>query len=457
MDSEQTTGVPLGRDEGAVRTDILGAYIGSSVEYGFLQADRALARTIDDAERDFGDDIYDRMANDSVLGGAEAFLKVLVLSVDINVVPCLDEPRPHHPREAHIEYAKAERAADFCREMLERLAHTDRPIRKILWEMLDALRKGHRLAEIDAEVATDGLLKGKVVPRAIRPKPRQNYAFVLDEYNTFRGVIAVVPGVSVALRNGIVYGLDQIPNAIAPSKLMVLTFGGKDGDPRGQSWFRRAYDPWYRKQIVKPEAVKTAVQFGGGMITAIAPEDINQVNVQDPVSGKTVHIQTAIQSILQQLSNGGTATFPGGTKLEVHRPDSDGSYFEDFFDRCDREMVTTFLLSGRAMLEARHGSKADSGASQDVIDDLVQFVRHEICELLNLRLFRPFVEMNFGSEFAQRYTPKATMLKMSRPDFAANATAVAALKTAGYLDSSQLADIDREILGLPERPGNSGC
>ena len=92
-----------------------------------------------------------------------------------------------------------------------------------------------------------------------------------------------------------------------------------------------------------------------------------------------------------------------------------------------------------------------------MIDDLVQFVRHEICELLNLRLFRPFVEMNFGSEFAQRYTPKATMLKMSRPDFAANATAVAALKTAGYLDSSQLADIDREILGLPERPGNSGC
>jgi hypothetical protein len=275
---------------------------------------------------------------------------------------------------------------------------------------------------------------------------------VLDEYNAFRGVIAVVPGVSVALRNGIVYGLEDLPNAIAPSKLMVLTFGGKDGDPRGQSWFRRAYDPWYRKQIVKPESVKTAVQFGGGMITAIAPEDINQVNVQDPISGKTVHIQSAIQSILQQLSNGGTATFPGGTKLEVHRPDSNGTYFEDFFDRCDREMVTTFLLSGRAMLEARHGSKADSGASQDVVDDLVQFMRHEICELIGLRLFRPFVEMNFGADFAQRYTPKATMLKMSRPDFAANATAVAALKTAGYLDPSQLPDIDREILGLPERP-----
>jgi len=447
-----TTGVPPVRDLAPVVTDIAGSYIGSSAQYGFIQVDRALPQTIDDAERDFGDDIYDRMANDAVLGGAEAYLKVLVLSVDLNVSPAIEEPRPHEARARHAEFAKAKQAADFCRAFLDRLAQTDRPIRKVLWEMLDAVRKGHRLAEIDAEVASDGILKGKLVPKSIRPKPRHNYAFVLDEYNSFRGVIAVVPGVSIALRNGIVYGLEEIPNAIAPSKLMVLTFGGKDGDPRGQSWFRRAYDPWYRKQIVKPESVKTAVQFGGGMITAIAPEDINQVNVQDPITGKTVHIQAAIQSILQQLSNGGTATFPGGTKLEVHRPDSDGSYFEDFFDRCDREMVTTFLLSGRAMLEARHGSKADSGASQDVIDDLVQFVRHEICELIQLRLFRPFVEINFGTDFAERYTPKATMLKMSRPDFAANATAVAALTTAGYLDPSQLPDSDREILGLPERP-----
>ncbi len=447
-----TTERPPRRESTPLVTDMVGANIGSSVQYGFLQADRALPQTIDDAERDFGEDIYDRMANDAVLGGAEAYLKVLVLSVDLNVTPSIEEPRPHEPSELHAEFAKAMAARDFCHACLDRLAHTDRPIRKILWDMLDALRKGHRLAEIAAEVAPSGLLKGKLVPQAIRPKPRKNYAFVVDEYNTFRGVIAVVPGVSIALRNGIVYGLDEIPNAIAPSKLMVLTFGGQDGDPRGRSWFRRAYDPWYRKQIVKPESVKTAVQFGGGMITAIAPEDINQVNVQDPITGKTVHIQSAIQSILQQLSNGGTATFPGGTKLEVHRPDSNGSYFEDFFDRCDREMVTTFLLSGRAMLEARHGSKADSGASQDVVDDLVQFVRHELCEMITLRLFRPFVEMNFGVDFAERFTPKATMLKMSRPDFAANATAVAALKTAGYLDPSQLPDIDREILGLPERP-----
>jgi len=454
---KQTTGVPPERELVPLGTDIVGSYIGSSVEYGFIQTDRALPQTIDDAERDFGPDIYERMANDAVLGGAEAYLKVLTLSVDLHVTPSIEEPRPHAPAAMHVEYAKAKVASDFCKSFIDRLGTTDRPIRKILWDMLDALHKGHRLAEVDAEVAMDGALKGKLVPKSIRPKPRHNYAFVLDEYNGFRGVIAVVPGVSIALRNGIVYGLDEIPNAIAPGKLLVLTMGGKDGDPRGQSWFRRAYDPWYRKQIVKPESVKTAVQFGGGMITAIAPEDINQVNVQDPITGKTVHIQTAIQSILQQLSNGGTATFPGGTKVEVHRPDSDGQYFEEFFDRCDREMVTTFLLSGRAMLEARHGSKADTGASQDVVDDLVQFVRREICDMLTLRLFRPFVEMNFGVEFAEKYSPVATMLKMSRPDFAVNATAVAALVTAGYIDQSQLPDIDREILGLPERAAAAGA
>ena len=51
----------------------------------------------------------------------------------------------------------------------------------------------------------------------------------------------------------------------------------------------------------------------------------------------------------------------------------------------------------------------------------------------------------------ERYTPLATMQKASRPDFAANATAVAALQTSGYIDTSQMPEIDSEILDLPER------
>lgn len=450
------TAVPPQQDEAPVQTDIIGSYIGSSVEYGFIQVDRALPQTIDDAERDFGEDIYDRMANDAILGGAEAFLKVMVLSVDLKVTPAISQPKQNAPASDLADYEKADAAAKFCEAILDRLSITDRPVRKTLWELLDAIRKGHRLAEVDAEICESGnsVLVGKVVPKAIRTKPRRNYAFVLDEYNTFRGIIAVVPGVSISLRNGICYGFENLPNAISPEKLLVLTFGGKENDPRGQSWFRRAYDPWYRKQIVKPEAVKTAVQFGGGMITAVAPETQGQASVTDPVTGKTVHIQQAIQSILDQLAAGGTATFPGGTKIDVHRPESDGKYFEDFFDRCDREMVTTFLLSGRAMLEARHGSKADSESSQDVVDDLVQFVRRELCDLITYKLFLPFLRLN-TPDFDVKFLPRAIMQATSRPDFAAAATSVAALKTSGYLDNSQLQAIDREILGLPERDDNA--
>ena len=56
----QTTGVPPERDLIPLGTDIVGSYIGSSVEYGFLQTDRALPQSIDDAERDYGPDIYER-------------------------------------------------------------------------------------------------------------------------------------------------------------------------------------------------------------------------------------------------------------------------------------------------------------------------------------------------------------------------------------------------------------
>lgn len=451
-----TTGTPTPREEVELGSNPLVSYIGSSVEYGFLQADRALPRTIDDAEADFGENIYDRMANDAILGGAEAYLKVLALSVDLNVNPSIEEPPKETATPEQIAAHKsAKEMSDFGQAMLDGLAQSDRPIGRILWDMLDAMRKGHRLAEVTARVAVDGDYVGKLVVDAIRPKPRKNYAFVLDEYNTFRGVIAVVPGVSIALRQGIVAGLEGIPNAISPDKLLVLTFGGKDGDPRGQSWFRRAYDPWYRKQIVKPESVKTAVQFGGGMITAILPELQGQTDVMDPSgSGKMVHMQKAIQWSLSQLHNGGTATFPFGTLLKVDRPEGDGKYFESFFDRCDREMVTTFLLSSRAMLEARHGSKADTSESKDTVDDLVQYVRQALCEMIE-GLIRRFIVLNWGEARALKESPKCTMQITSKPDFAENATAVAQLVEAGYVAPSQKPAIDRDILGLQEAtPGD---
>jgi len=450
-----TTAPPARATPSQVGSDPQIAYVAGDTVYPYFAVDRALPQTIDEAERQFGLHIYSRMLAEPVLAGIVKALKIRVLADGVAVAPSHQAPpRKGASRGQRADYATARMVADYMEAVLGRLADADRPLNRTLWNLLDASFLGHKLAEITFGVLPSGPFAGKMGLASLRCKPRENYAIVLDAMNTFRGIVAKVPGGSILMWQGIVYDLASLTNAIAPEKLLVLTLDDDDSNLQGRSWFRACYDPWYRKQLMKPEEVKTGVQFGGGMITAIAPEEKAGVTVADPLTGRPVNIKQAMASAASQLRNGGFAVFPHGSEVTVHQPEANPQFFDVAMSRYDREMVLAFLLSSRTVLEARHSSKSDSMAAQDLLDELVIYVRQQLSDLLSAKLFRPLVEMSFGPEIAARYSPTAVLQRASRPDFAANATAVAALATAGYLDESQYAEVDQEILGLPQRDGS---
>jgi hypothetical protein len=331
------------------------------------------------------------------------------------------------------------------------LARQDRPIERTLWNLLDAPRLGHKLAEITYDVIEEGPWAGKIGLRSLRCKPRQNYTFVVDEFNGLRGVSAKIPGGSQILWTGPMGDASKVPNTISPEKILVFCLDDEDGDPRGRSWFRGCYDPWYRKQALKPEEVRTGVQFGGGSIDVIAPEEKSGVPVTNPFTGQQDSLLSVMNEVASRRRNGGVATWPAGTTVQVNQPSANPSFFDSAFSRQDREMVNAFLLSARTVLEAQHGSKADGDNAQDLLDELKKFVQRRLCEAIRSQLFRRLVEMSYGREAAERGTPIPVMQKTRSSDFASNAPGVAALVSAGYLEASQYAGVDSELLGLPSR------
>lgn len=454
-----TTLEPIERDRGDVVSRLDTGYIAGTAQYPFIRSDIALPMTIDDAEREYGIDIYERMKREPILAAIERVIKIVVLADGLTIAPRYSKPEDQTDAEKMDAWQKSEEMAEYVRAAIDRLGKVSRPIMRTLWNLLDAPRLGHKLAEIVYDFIPDGPFAGALGIAEFQTKPRQNYVFVLDERNRFRGVIAKVPGGSIALRTGLVYDVSQIPNAIAPEKLVILTLDDEDGDPRGVSWWRPLWDPWYRKQILKPEHMKTGVQFGGGMISVELPEKAESVSVKDPSGGEirdrgTDGRVTLLASTLwtaQQLRNGGVGVFHNGTTVTVHTPKADSKFFDESFDMLDREMVTAFLLSARSILEAQHGSKADTDTSADLLDELKMFVRSRLCEVLTDGPFYTLVKNSYGPEMAQ-YSPIARMQRTSRPDFAGNAGAVAQLSAAIdalEISRNQKEYLKTEILGMP--------
>jgi hypothetical protein len=99
--------------------------------------------------------------------------------------------------------------------------------------------------------------------RALKVKPIRSVAFVTDAYLNVLGLVGAKPGQTVPAVS------DLAPAEIIPrEKFCILSWRPKDGDPRGTSVLRPAYDPWWRKRQTIPEYLKYLAQFAGPSLWA---------------------------------------------------------------------------------------------------------------------------------------------------------------------------------------------
>lgn len=412
---------------------------------------RSLPKYIDGIERTVGADVYERMLEDPQIFSDISILKQAVIGQKIELSPSVDEEDPR--------YEQAQEYLDFCERCLARL-HEFRTA--TLYELLDGIAFGHRLAEQVYEVAGSGPDAGKLVPKAIKLKSRDSYAFVVDPYMNWVGVLGVVPGLYYQMLQGVLAmrgeDLGKLPNLLPRGKFVLFSILGKNGDPRGSAWIRAAYNSWWLKTQVWPEFYKFLLQFASpSVIGTTAPDAQARPKLDengDPILDETDTpvIVDPVQDMLASLltfHNSTALAIPNGAEVKTLFAFTTGDAFRLAIDLFNHEINQGILFQSLATQEAQFGSRAASQVHQDILELPIQYLRTRAEEMIRLDMFANWLRLNYGEE-AVDLAPYPNLGDTEQQNFAVKASSVASLMRSGYFDPGQLRDMDQE-LGVPVR------
>ena len=405
--------IRIGRLENA-----LSEFVGGSNWQPYLNLIRSLPRYSDDIERDFGLEIYDRIRNDDAAGPAMETLVNLCFANDCNIVPAV-VANSTSDNDTILEAEEAEKARQFVHAAI---AQMEIPFETVLLSIVeDACWEGNKLSEITMMEAE---YNGKFVyfVRSLDPKPRQVFRYVVDRNNRLLCILAIIPGIGLVLTEGMVPDPSKYPNTVTPSKFVVLTFPGKNRDPRGASKGRKAYNLWWLKQQAWVGLLTWLTQVAGGFVWGSCPEDA----VADPNQPGTVEEQQAA-IVAPFLKSGAFVMLKHGGELHVERPQGNGDQWWNSIDGYDRGIFTSILTQAKSNKEAEHASKADSGQGQNLTDAVVRRIQGVVSRTVETQFFFRILQVNFGDEYALKYTPQLMLSAAADEDWAANAQGAGAL------------------------------
>ena len=394
-----------------------------------LAGQTILAKPGDDLSRDLGQQIYETMLYDPTVWSAMLLLWTMVLGGELQLVPAFKE-EPGEASDPNSEQgqkiARAKYWADFCEQNLDRI---DRPFKQVLWDLgVFGFTYGTKIAEKVCEPG-EGDYDGMLVLKAIKVKPNSAWNYVVDPY-----------GDIVAVR-GLIYGggLADLP----PEKFVIFTWMSRDRDPRGRSGLRSAYNGWNLKINGWPKYYTYIDLFANPIPVGITAENATDEPARDDsgnvISGTFTPTQ-ALSWALSRIGNGRCLAVRAGTQIIIVQAQGDGEAFDNYFDRCDREILKGMLTSPRGTMEAEHGSKADSETASGNIQGVAQYGREMISTLVRDQLCHWLIELNAGKDEADEYCPEVDMGQVGQNDIAQAGTGLAAL---GYaVDQTQWPALD---------------
>lgn len=412
---------------------------------------KSLPKYVDEIERDIGADTYERMLTDPQVFSDVSILKQAVIAQEMQINPAVKEEDP--------DYAAALEYKEFCERCVARLPSFRTGF---LYEMLDAIPFGHRLAEQVFEIAATGEDVGRIVPKALKIKPRISYAFVVDSFQNVVGILGIIPGRYWSSLSGILsYNAEELaklPNLLPRSKFAVLTLLEKASDIRGTSWLRPAYNSWFLKVRILPEFWRYLTQFASPSLVGTLPPD-SQPTVQldaggtpitdDSGNAVTIDPSKSLLSLLLAYHTGSALVVPHGTTVQSLFTYTTGEAYRFAIDLLNHEINQGMLFQSLATMEAQFGSRAASQTHQDILELPIQYVRTSVEEMVRRDLFQLWIRLNYGED-AVRLTPTCNLGDTAQQNFNQKAMAMARLEASGFIDPSQYRGIDEE-LGLPVR------
>lgn len=434
--------------------------------YG-LDVNTILTRSSDKLRRTKGDNIIDEMLCDPEIKKCDTIIKIAVLNDGITFSPAVHKPSPIAPlapgeKEAPEQIAerltrttdlarfeKAKQYADFATRAIKNL---DTPIRTVMENMLDAVTYGNKVAEQTYREEFDPIF-GKTVLTldSIRVKPRNTTRFVVDKFNKLLGFQAIIT------QNG------ESKSVILPrEKFLVLTFRGKDGDPRGESILQSVYNAWYLKMQLWPEYLRWLLQCAiPSLVGYTAPLEPGQTpNVlRDSATNEIIKdsngnpiYESDVNSLLSslvQLRNASAIALPHGASVTPIANSVSGDPFKGMRDVLNEEIEMGMILQTLASSEGRFMSRAASQSHMSILDLFVFFIKGLVIDMLEKDLLKPLMKLNFA-DFDNELLPIISMGDSERRDWATDVIAIATGWKAGFFSESQKPGLDK-IIGAPER------
>jgi len=424
------------------RTEFIPGQLAANSYYGPLLQDylRSLPRPSDDVECDFGLDIYQKMLCDPAVSSSIQALKIQTLSSGVRFSGRVRKEK-HATGATTADFAHSEQMRTFVEQTMNGL---QQPLSAIISDMLDCLAYGHSLAEM--VFAPDGRRVKLVV---LRVKNRARFAYVTDR---FLQCLGVVPSEQAS---GIVPPEWVIPRR----KFWHLTIFTQQSDPRGRSLLRPAYNAWEQKQMAWQNYRKYLHQFATPSILAQmedgAPDepllDAQGERVRTADGGiKTLSAEETMTRKLANFANSTVMALRHVKKFEILQSNGAGEPYLNAFTLFNNEIAQAIIMAPRALMEARHGSKADSATGKDLLDTFTSYIQRETESAFYRDVIHPLCVMNFGQAAADAYAPVMLLSSDNQRDTVQYGNMVANLARAGYLHQTQYDDIDAQI-GLPQR------
>ncbi len=410
----------------------------------------SLPWTLDELQSDFGADVYDRMAVDSQVYACLTVLKASIVEDGLRLTSSVTD----------TEQDGFDLAKEIAAEALPMLDALEVPLDDVLWDMLNGVIYGYAIAEQRFDLRKGVSKKNKkrdmLQLAALKVKPRTAVAFVVDAFLNVIGLAAARPGQGFT---PLLAGLK--PEDLLPrTKFAILTFRPKNGDPRGSSILRAAFDPWWRKRQTHIELLKYLTQFASPSIWATAPEKAKYMSREEPDPNNpgemrrvTATIEEALLAGLMGFKNGTVAAFPFGTVLNTIQSSGEGRAFFAAISQADRDITRAMLTQELATTTGQFQTRAASQVHQDVLNTIVKTGKMMLARMLVRDVLTPWIRYNWGDEAVQ-LCPKLGFGEVEASDRPVLINAIANLYRAGYLDDSQLLALD-DSLGLPERDPES--
>lgn len=395
-----------------------------------LQGQVELARACDDISRDLGFEVYDAMMQDPTVASAVFVGVSAALAGKFSVVPRHDVQPGESLADLTAEQRQDIKDSAWATAFLERqVLRQKRPIKSNAFEMLyDGLGHGTKLAEIVLEEG-DGVDAGLACLKHLRVKRHKAWSYVVDPY-----------GEAVAIRGTTEGGaIVDLP----PQKFMIFVWMPRDGDPRGRSLLRPAYNGWNLKLNSWKKLYTYLDRFGNPItVGTVAPDAPSEPEVNDRgvETGVTVTATQAMGSQLNRLEGGSWIALRNGATVQIFGPAGNGEAFLSAIQMFKHEILEGILMTARATLEAEHGSKADSQEAGHVVARLIAMIRDSAEAMYERGLFRFLLEINRGKEFADRHTPHCSFGDVEMKDVEKVLTAFTA---AGYvIDPGHMPHLD---------------